>query len=100
MICNKVKMNHVGYILIFFFLAVRTAIAGTGGTEFVQFYDLLEGWTTGMLGKSIALAAFLVGIGGSIVRQTVIPIATGIGIAAAVAYTPEVLNGIITGLIF
>lgn len=80
--------------------SASAAIAGTAGTEFVQLYDLLEGWTTGMLGKSIALAAFLVGMGFSVVKQSLVPVAIGIGAAAALAYTPEVLSGIITAVIF
>ena len=81
-------------------LTARAAIAGTAGSEFTQLYDMLEGWTTGMLGKSIALASFLVGMGFSVVRQSLLPVAVGIGAAASLAYTPEILGSIITAVIF
>ena len=92
--------RYPGLIALAILVTTTAAIAGTGGTEFVQLYDLLEGWTTGMLGKSIALASFLVGMGFSVVNQSLVPVAVGIGAAAALAYTPEVLNGVITMVIF
>ncbi len=85
------------FYLVFFALP---AIAGTAGTEFQQMYDMLEGWTTGMLGKTLALSSFLVGMGFSVVRQSLVPVAVGIGSAAALAYTPEILGSIITAVIF
>lgn len=96
----KTPIRISGIAVIAMFLSAGVVLAGTAGTEFVQLYDLLEGWTTGMLGKSIALAAFLVGMGFSIVKQSLIPVAIGIGAAAALAYTPEVISGIITAVIF
>ena len=84
----------------FVFIVASNVFAGTGGTEFLQLYDLLTGWTTGILGKSIALAAFLVGMGFSVVQQSLVPVAVGIGAAASLAYTPAVLDGIIMAVIF
>lgn len=97
---NIVAMQ-VGTGLLFYLLVLALpAIAGTAGTEFQQMYDMLEGWTTGMLGKTIALSSFLVGMGFSVVRQSLVPVAVGIGAAASLAYTPEILGSIITAVIF
>jgi uncharacterized membrane protein YfcA len=44
-------------------LAVSPAFAGTTGTEFQTMYTTLLNWATGFLGKSIAIAAFILGAG-------------------------------------
>ena len=93
-------VKYGALIAFIFFVVASNVFAGTGGTEFTQLYDLLTGWTTGVLGKSIALAAFLVGMGFTVVQQSLVPVAVGIGAAAALAYTPAVLDGIIVGIIF
>lgn len=82
------------------FIIASNVYAGTGGTEFQALYDMLTGWTTGLLGKTIALGAFLVGMGFSVVQQSLVPVAIGIGAAAALAYTPDVLDSVITATIF
>ncbi|HVA40171.1 MAG TPA: hypothetical protein VNF49_05865, partial [Candidatus Binataceae bacterium] len=42
-------------------LAAGSALAGTTGTEFQTMYTTLLNWATGFLGKSIAIAAFILG---------------------------------------
>ena len=44
-------------------LAAGSALAGTTGTEFQTMYTTLLNWATGFLGKSIAIAAFILGAG-------------------------------------
>ena len=56
-------------------------IAGDGGKEFEAVYEMIEGWATGTLGKIIALAALIVGIGFGLVRQSVIAAVIGIAMA-------------------
>jgi conjugal transfer pilus assembly protein TraA len=82
------------------FIIASNVYAGTGGTEFQQLYDMLTAWTNGVLGKTIALACFLVGMGFSIVQQSLIPVAVGIGAAAALAYTPSIVDTVITATLF
>ena len=73
-----------------FVLAAGSALAGTTGTEFQTMYTTLLNWATGYLGKSIAIAAFILGAG------------IGIGnifgsMIQAVARQPE-LKGELTGI--
>lgn len=94
-------VKHAGLIVLILAISAQFAFAGTGGTEFNDLYQMLLGWTTGVLGKTIALGAFLVGMGFTIVNQSLIPVAIGIGSAAALAYTPAVLDSVMVAtLIF
>ena len=43
-----------------------------------------------------ALGAFLAGMGVGIIRQSMMAVVTGIGAGLAVAYMPEIINGIVT----
>jgi conjugal transfer pilus assembly protein TraA len=95
----KRLFKFIPLIVFALFVIVANVYAGTGGTEFTALYDLISGWTTGMLGKTLALSCFLVGMGFSVVQQSLVPVAVGIGAAAALAYTPAVLEGVITATI-
>lgn len=75
------------------------AFAGTSGTEFQVLYDLLVGWATGFLGKSIAIAAFIIGMGMGIARSSPMPALGGVVFALFVAYVPGVIGGIVTGVL-
>lgn len=75
------------------------ALAGTEGAEFQNIYTLIQGWTTGYLGKTIAVGMFLTGIGMGIARQSIISIVTGIASGMAVAYTPDIVDSIVTAMI-
>ena len=82
--------------VFFTFLMTRRALAGTTGAEFQNIYNMVVEWTSGYLGKTIALGAFLAGMGIGIVRQSMMAVVSGIGAGLAVAYMPEVMNGIVT----
>jgi conjugal transfer pilus assembly protein TraA len=95
-------MKKVASIVAMVCIAILTAssvMAATGGTEFTQLYELIEGWTTGILGKTISLATFLVGMGFSVVQQSLVPVAVGVGASASLAYTPDVMSTIFTMVI-
>lgn len=62
------------------------------GSEFDELVEVLIGWITGSLGKVIALAAFLVGMAIGVVKQSAMAAVTGIGIAAALVYVPNVID--------
>jgi conjugal transfer pilus assembly protein TraA len=84
-------------LAVFFMLFMgRKAMAGTTGAEFQNIYTMLVDWTSGYLGKTIALGAFLAGMGIGIVRQSLMAVVSGIGGGLAVAYMPQVMNGIVT----
>lgn len=78
---------------------IAFAHAGTGGTEFTEIYDTITGWTSGGLGKTISVGAFLTGIAMGIVKQSVMAVVVGISTALAVNYTPTIVDSIVTALI-
>lgn len=57
---------------------------------------MIEGWATGTLGKIIALAALIVGIGFGLVRQSVIAAVIGISMALVLNFGPSVISNILT----
>jgi conjugal transfer pilus assembly protein TraA len=73
--------------------------AGTTGTEFQSFFQLMLDWTTGYLGKAIALAAFLFGAGIGMAKQNVVPAIIGIAFAIVFTVGPNVINGMMTAVI-
>ena len=75
------------------------ALAGTGGTEFTDLYTTLQGWSQGYLGKTIALGAFIVGMGIGIAQQSIMAIALGIGAGMAVQYAPTIIDSMVTALL-
>ena len=74
-----------------------TALGGTTGTEFESIYTKIKGWSTGYLGRLLALCTFVIGLGASIMRQTLFPALTGIGVALVVSLGPSLIEGIATG---
>jgi len=74
-----------------------TALGGTTGTEFQSIYTKVKGWSTGYLGRLLALCTFVIGLGASIMRQTLFPALTGIGVALVVSLGPALIEGIATG---
>jgi conjugal transfer pilus assembly protein TraA len=76
------------------------AMAGVGGsTEFDSIVTVLTNWSTGSLGKTIALGMFIVGLAAGIVDQSVIAVVVGVAGALALSYGPTVLTGIFTAVI-
>lgn len=80
-------------------LLAAGAIAGTGGTEFTALETLVTGWTTGALGRALAIIAILVGAGIGIMRGGVMAMIGGIGIAVALSVAVGVVGGILTATI-
>ena len=76
--------------------AASVAMAGTGGTEFNELKDLLEGWSEGILGRILAVGALLVGICFGLVRQSVVAAVIGISMAVVLSYGPTVIGNIFT----
>ena len=86
----------VGLVLV---LAAGSAFAGITGTEFQSMYTTLLGWVTGFLGKSIAIAAFILGAGIGIARSSPIPALVGVVFALFMVYVPTIIDGIMTAVI-
>jgi len=77
-------------------LPLATAHAGTGGTEFDVFYDTIVDWAQGSLGKALALAMFLVGIGMGVVRGSVVASVPAVAGALGLFVAPTIIDAIVT----
>ncbi len=80
-------------------LIAGSALAGTTGSEFQTMYTTLLNWVTGYLGKSIAIAAFILGAGVGIARSSPIPALVGVVFALFMVYVPTIIDGIMTATI-
>ena len=80
-------------------LAAGSVLAGTTGTEFQTMYSTLLGWINGFLGKSIAIAAFIIGAGVGIARSSPIPALIGVVFALFMVYVPNIIDSIMTAVI-
>ena len=80
-------------------LFAASAYAGVTGTEFKAFFDLIQGWTTGYLGKGLALSAFLLGAALGMVKGTMVPALVGIGFAIMFTVGPGVITGMLSATI-
>jgi conjugal transfer pilus assembly protein TraA len=80
-------------------LFAAAAFAGTTGTEFQAFFELIQGWTTGYLGKGLALSAFLLGAALGMVKGTMLPALVGIGFAIMFTVGPGVITGMLAATI-
>ena len=80
-------------------LAAGNAMAGTTGAEFQLMYTTLLNWVTGYLGKSIAIASFILGAGIGIARSSPIPALVGVVFALFMIYVPTIIDGIMTAVI-
>ena len=90
--------SNVLLALVLSFLA-GTALAGTTGTEFQTMYTTLLNWVSGYLGKSIAIAAFILGAGIGIARSSPIPALVGVVFALFMVYVPTIIDGIMTAVV-
>lgn len=80
-------------------VAGAAVTAGTTGAEFQSFYDLMNNWATGYLGKAIAVAAFIVGAGIGMAKQDVMPAIIGVAFAIVFVVGPNVINSMMTAVI-
>jgi len=75
------------------------AFAGTTGNEFLAFYTWINGIVAGYFGRAVAIASVAMGALMSVAKSNPIPILVGIGFAVFLAYTPTIVNGILTATI-
>jgi len=79
--------------------SVGPAMAGGTGTEFQSMYTTMLDWATGFLGKSIAIAAFILGAGIGVARSSPIPALAGVVFALFMVYVPTIIDSIMTAVI-
>ena len=75
------------------------AFAGTTGTEFGAVYNLVKGWSEGYLGRTLAIAPFLVGAIVGFAKSTAMPALVGVVFAVLFAVGPGIIDGIASALI-
>lgn len=80
-------------------LLCMTADAATTGAEFTTLYTTLLGWIQGYLGKSIAIAGFILGAGVGIARQNPVPALVGVVFALFMLYIPTIIDTLMTAVI-
>lgn len=97
---NEMKQIHkfvlVATVLL---LMAGTALAAgdtTFGTAATGPVGTLTAWLTGSMGKMFAIGALAVGLAIGIVKQSVMSVAIGVGIALAASAGPAVLAAIFT----
>lgn len=94
---RKVVSNTAVAVLLA--LLAGSALAGTTGSEFQTVYATLLNWATGFLGKSIAIAAFILGAGIGVARSSPVPALVGIVFALFMVYVPTIIDSIMTAVI-
>lgn len=97
---DKAARNvHLACLLAIAAMVPLQAMAGSGGGEFTQVYDQLTGWSNGILGKVLGVAALLVGLGVGVIKQSVIAAVVGIAMALTAGFGPGVIDGVISSAI-
>ena len=80
-------------------VAVAGIAAAGSDTTFDAIFTIMEGWATGSLGKVIAIAMFIVGLGAGIVKQSVMAVVAGIGAAIVLGYGPAVISSMFSATV-
>jgi len=93
------KTRNATLVITLLMLASGTVLAGTTGTEFQTMYTTLLNWVNGYLGKSIAIAAFIIGAGVGIARSSPIPALVGVVFALFMVYIPNIIDSVMTAVI-
>lgn len=98
-----ITLQHIT-MFVFLLLAASMSFAGTGGgggsdTTFESIQTMLQNWVEGSLGKVVALGAFGVGLVTAIVKQSLMFVAVGVGLAVAAYYGPSILLGLFSATI-
>jgi len=94
----KTLYKNIGLASVSLAISVP-AMAGTTGSEFTGLYNLIKGWSEGYLGRTLAIAAFLVGALVGFAKSTAMPALIGIVFAVLFAIGPGIIDGIASALI-
>ena len=76
-------------------IAPETVLAGAGGLEFQDTYDMLVGWMTGMLGRIIAITFIIVGLVAGVMRQSIMGFVVGIAAGLGVFVAPDIIDNVV-----
>lgn len=93
------KQCHIVTLGVLAALLSTSAFAGTGGAEFTGIYTMVAGWTSGILGKLLAVIALLAGIGVLALMSRFTGIWSALGVAVFASAGVGVINGIVTAVV-
>ncbi len=71
-----------------------SALAAPTGDEFNDLYDLVKQWSTGSLGKTIAVTFLLVGLGVGIIRGSIMAAVGSIAAGVSLVMLPTIIEGL------
>lgn len=97
-------MKKIAFLLVPVALVVGEALASTSGTtgdttantDFQDVYDTLGQWSQGNLGKTLGVAALLVGLGIGVIKQSVMAAVVGVAMSLVAAYGPDTVDAIVS----
>ncbi|MGN1209946.1 MAG: TraA family conjugative transfer protein [Duodenibacillus sp.] len=92
--CTKVQDHARELCIGLLATAMSSSALAANGAEFEQLYTLVEEWTTGYLGKTIAVSFLLVGVAIGVIRGSIIAVVGALAAAAALALLPAVISAI------
>lgn len=92
---NLTNMHKIAGASLVLVAASGAAVAGTD-TTFDTVYTTLSNWATGSLGKLFAVAAFIIGMGIGLVRQSAMAIVLGLAFALIMFYGPGIIDNLVT----
>ena len=93
--------KHAWLFFLIIFAAILvllsdSVVAGAGGAEFDDVWTQVKDWTQGTLGRIAAGGMILVGTIMGIARQSLMPLATGVGSAMGLYNSPTVVESIMS----
>lgn len=91
---NKRNLSLLGIATVVM-LSIGSAYAGTGGTEFDTVWTTLTDWSQGTLGRIIALALVITGLGIGVVRQSIMAVVVGIACGLSLYNAPTIVENIV-----
>lgn len=91
----KTQIKKFGALSALLLLTSGTALAGAD-TTFDSIYTTISDWATGSLGKLFAVAAFIIGMGIGLVRQSAMAIVLGLAFALIMFYGPGIIDSLVT----
>ena len=97
---RQVDWMKVGTLLLFaaflILLFTNSAYAAGHGEDFSTLYDTIVAWTTGSLGKSIAISFLLCGLFLGLARGSLVAALTCIGCSLVLILAPDLITAIST----
>lgn len=90
---SNIKVSHL-IVLFLTFALPSVALAATTGSEFQAVYDFVFNAATGYLGRAIAIAGGLIGLGIGAASGKALPAVIGIVLAIFGALGPSIINSV------